>query len=110
MPAPKITAEQRAAGLQKARDNAAERKRVHLQMVAASMDELAKDAPPRGQEMVARARAKGTLRALVAAKCGECSNWQREEIRRCHIVACPLHAVRPFQPAQEEADPGGDSR
>jgi hypothetical protein len=92
-----MTEQQRAEARAKARDTVAERKRVHLQMVGTSLEELAQTAPPAYQEMVAKAKAKGGLRTLLKLKCLDCCCWQREEVRRCTCVACPLHPVRPYQ-------------
>jgi hypothetical protein len=38
-----------------------------------------------------------SLRAAINAQCLECVCWEREEIRRCTCLACPLWAVRPYQ-------------
>ncbi len=46
-------------------------------------------------------------KAGVKAFCLECMMWQREEVRRCTSVACPLYPYRPFQDtenASERAD------
>jgi len=38
-----------------------------------------------------------SLRLAINAKCWECSNESRVEVKRCHITGCPLWAVRPWQ-------------
>ncbi len=45
-----------------------------------------------------------SLRACVNAQCLECAGWQREEVRLCTDLACPLYAARPYQ-----AESGKDS-
>jgi len=38
-----------------------------------------------------------SLRAAINAQCLECVGWQRNEVRDCTDLACPLYAVRPYQ-------------
>lgn len=33
----------------------------------------------------------------IKAKCLACTNFQRDEVRECPTVLCPLHPIRPFQ-------------
>lgn len=40
---------------------------------------------------------RGRAVAVVKAKCLECCNFDRSEIRDCTVLACPLWAYRPFQ-------------
>ena len=35
-------------------------------------------------------------KSAIAAFCAECVGWQREEVRLCSALACPLYAYRPF--------------
>lgn len=46
-----------------------------------------------------------SLRAAINAKCLDCCNFQRVEIKNCLVETCPLWAVRPYQergiPAQK---------
>src|SRR5262245_44178762 len=42
-----------------------------------------------------RAR-RGSLSGAIAAKCAECTCFQREEIRACEVRAWPLWAFRPY--------------
>lgn len=37
-----------------------------------------------------------SLRACVKAKCLDCSNWQKDEIKDCQCPACALYEVRPY--------------
>ena len=39
----------------------------------------------------------GSPRAAIKSKCLSCCNWQREEIKACNVVICPLHSFRPYQ-------------
>ena len=41
-------------------------------------------------------KTRGKANALKA-KCLECSNYQRDEIRNCTVETCPLWVWRPFQ-------------
>lgn len=38
-----------------------------------------------------------SLRAAVTACCAECVGYDREAVRTCPAVACPLWSVRPWQ-------------
>ena len=40
---------------------------------------------------------KTSLRASIDAKCYDCSNYQKEEVRHCTVTSCPLWYVRPWQ-------------
>jgi hypothetical protein len=44
----------------------------------------------------------GSKAKAVKAKCLECSCNQREEIRNCPIIKCPLWEVRPFRESKDE--------
>ena len=57
-----------------------------------------KNVPATCQAIFTKAFAK-TLspRAAIKAKCLDCSEFDRDEIRNCTVVLCPLHAYRPFQ-------------
>lgn len=35
-------------------------------------------------------------RAAIKAKCLDCCNFDREEVRNCAVEACPLHSFRPY--------------
>lgn len=38
-----------------------------------------------------------SLRAAVSSKCLDCMCWQKNEVRDCDIVSCPLHPYRPYK-------------
>lgn len=42
----------------------------------------------------------------IKAFCLECVQWQKEEVRLCTALACPLFPYRPYQ----EGSKGGDNR
>lgn len=44
-----------------------------------------------------RAVSGKSLRAAVDALCAECCGYEREAVRTCPAVACPLWSVRPWQ-------------
>ncbi len=44
-----------------------------------------------------RAVSGKSLRAAVDALCAECCGYDREAVRTCPAVACPLWGVRPWQ-------------
>lgn len=44
-----------------------------------------------------RAVSGRSLRAAVNSFCAECCMWQREEVRLCTSLACPLWPYRPYR-------------
>jgi hypothetical protein len=46
--------------------------------------------------MIDKAEA-GSVPAAIKLACLDCSGWQRQEVRDCVIVGCPLYPHRPFQ-------------
>lgn len=57
-----------------------------------------------------RAQGGKSLRAAVTAFCGECCGYDREAVRTCPAVACPLHPYRPWQRTGDaETDPTSGS-
>ncbi len=59
-----------------------------------------------------RAMAGQSRRAAMHAFCLECTHWQREEIKLCPAVACPMYPYRPYcdpQDASEGEDIGAES-
>ena len=45
----------------------------------------------------------GSSRAqAIKSKCLSCANLQREEVRMCPVVTCPLHSVRPYQQGEQD--------
>jgi hypothetical protein len=58
--------------------------------------------PVRHHRLVDRVEA-GSLRAAIDLKCLDCSDYQIAEVRHCTVTACPLHGVRPYQPAKKAA-------
>ena len=56
-----------------------------------------KEMPPIYRATYKRAVAGKSLRAAVNSFCAECTIWQREEVRLCTSVACPLWPSRPYQ-------------
>ena len=48
---------------------------------------------------------KGKSRkAAIHAFCLECTYWQKEEVRKCTSLACPLYALRPYRGASNQSD------
>jgi hypothetical protein len=44
-----------------------------------------------------------SLKSAVKAFCLECVCWQKEEIRLCTSLACPLHPYRPYKEESKQA-------
>ena len=40
---------------------------------------------------------RGSMRQAIKAHCLECCGWQRNEVRGCTSVKCPLWDYRPYQ-------------
>ena len=51
-----------------------------------------------------------SLRAAVNSFCAECTMWQREEVRLCTSLACPLRLYRPYQGSSEQPDFASESK
>jgi len=62
---------------------------------------------PRAYRATYNRAVKGkSLRAAINAQCLECVCWQRDEVRNCTDLACPLYAVRPYQIPQNGREGG----
>jgi len=44
-----------------------------------------------------KAMARESMRAAVTAKCQDCCNWDKAEIKNCLVPNCPLYLYRPYQ-------------
>ena len=48
---------------------------------------------------------KGQSRkAAIHAFCLECTCWQKEEVRKCTSLECPLYVLRPYQERSNRSD------
>jgi hypothetical protein len=43
-------------------------------------------------------------KAAIKAFCLECVCWQKEEVRLCTALACPLYSYRPYQEGSNHVD------
>lgn len=55
------------------------------------------DIPKKYRNTYDKAISGRSLRSAIKAHCLECVCWQRDEVRLCTSLACPLWAVRPYQ-------------
>ena len=55
------------------------------------------DTPIKYRNIYKKAMAGRNRTAAVKAFCLECMGWQREEVRNCTSVACPLYLYRPYK-------------
>lgn len=53
--------------------------------------------PSSMQGIITRAFTKKGFKDRVKAKCLDCCCFQREEVKECKSVTCPLHQIRPYQ-------------
>ena len=59
--------------------------------------------PVSARGIVTRAMGKtGGRMNAIKAKCLDCCHFNREEVRLCATVTCPLNPWRPFQKAKDE--------
>ena len=47
--------------------------------------------------LLSAATGRGSMRQAIKAHCLECCGWQRNEVRDCTSIACPLWDYRPYQ-------------
>lgn len=47
---------------------------------------------------------KGSLTAAIKLQCLDCSDYQTQEIKQCHIQSCPLYPHRPYKPTSQAGD------
>jgi hypothetical protein len=40
-------------------------------------------------------------KAAIKAFCLECVQWEKEEVRLCTALACPLYAFRPYKASKD---------
>ena len=63
----------------------------------ASIEEMLLEIPISARRNYLRAAVgKAPPRNAIKAFCLQCAGWDRNEIRRCTAVACPLYSYRPF--------------
>ena len=43
-----------------------------------------------------------SLRAALKAFCLECMDWQKQEVKLCTSISCPLYPYRPYKNTSEE--------
>ena len=44
-----------------------------------------------------------SMKAATKAFCLECVQWQKEEVRLCTSLACPLYPYRPYHESSKQA-------
>jgi hypothetical protein len=47
-----------------------------------------------------------SMKAAIKAFCLECVCWQKEEVRLCTSLACPLYPYRPYKQRSKQASKG----
>ena len=50
-----------------------------------------------------RAMRGKSMKAAIKAFCLECVGWQKEEVRLCTSLACPLYPYRPYKNSSKQA-------
>lgn len=72
------------------------RKKVSKALPDKALKKLA-EIPRAYRQTYKRAMTGNSLRAAVNAFCLECVQWQREEIKLCTAIDCPLFQYRPYK-------------
>lgn len=62
-----------------------------------SRDKFMDTVPQLHKSKFEKAFAGNSKANALKAKCLECSNFIKEEVKLCPIVLCPLHEYRPYQ-------------
>jgi hypothetical protein len=63
-----------------------------------------KDIPKIYRRIYEQAVKGKSRKAAIHAFCLECVYWQKEEVRKCSDLACPLYALRPYQEGANHSD------
>jgi hypothetical protein len=64
------------------------------------------DIPKVHRKTYDRAMQGKSLKSAVKAFCLECACWQKEEIRLCTSLVCPLYPYRPYKEKSKQASEG----
>jgi hypothetical protein len=60
---------------------------------------------PKIHQAVYKSAVSGKSRKnAVKAQCLECVCWQKEEVRLCTDLGCPLYAYRPYKESPKDSD------
>jgi len=55
------------------------------------------DIPPIHRKIYDRAMQGKSMKSAIKSFCLECCGWQKEEVRFCTSLACPLYPYRPYR-------------
>jgi len=64
------------------------------------------DIPKIHRKIYDRAMQGKSLKSAVKSFCLECVCWQKEEVRLCTSLACPLYPYRPYKQRSKQASKG----
>lgn len=60
------------------------------------------EAPASQKSILSKALAgSSSPRSAIKARCLQCCNYDRSEVRECRSITCALHRYRPFQQAND---------
>ena len=54
----------------------------------------------------AKAMRGNSMKAGIKAFCLECVGWEREQVRLCTDLACPLYPYKPYKSRSKQASQG----
>lgn len=77
-----------------------------LELAARRINKRRDDMPTAYRHNYDKAMTGKSLRAATKAFCLECVMWQKNEVRLCPSVPCPLWLYRPYQDSQNPSDDG----
>jgi len=55
------------------------------------------DIPPLHRKTYDRAMQGKSMKSAIKSFCLECTGWQKEDVRLCTSLACPLYPYRPYK-------------
>lgn len=60
------------------------------------IDRLKKNTPVTFHNVINRIQS-GSIKAAIKLHCLQCSGYERNEVKHCQCLTCPLYAIRPYQ-------------
>lgn len=68
-----------------------------------SPDERLNQMPPNYHNTYRKALQRKSMAAAVKSQCLECCGWQKEEVKLCTDLGCPLYKYRPFSRSRKSS-------
>ena len=68
------------------------------------IDKRLSQIPPIHKAVYKNAITGKSRKDAIKAQCLECCGWQKEEVRLCTDLACPLYVFRPYKQRSKDSD------